>query len=110
MDAYSADQIDWLRPPEVEGERGDWTSRWLLTADIEPPEDVEVPDGLHPDILSAALTRLAGREVRLDLRTSTHPLDPEGYPAVDTVLLAVDASIGLALINGSKRDKWRPFR
>jgi len=107
---YSADQIDWLRPPEVEGGKGKWDSRWLLTTRRRPTNARSVSSDLHSDILEVALTDLGCGELRLELRTATHPLDPEGYPAVDIVLRSIDAELELLEINGAARDRWRPFR
>jgi hypothetical protein len=68
------------------------------------------PRRLHPEVLGATLSELDDGETRLDLVTSQHPLDPEGYPGVDAVLLWIDQIVGLDEINGSDRNKWRPFR
>ncbi len=109
---YSSDQIDWLRPPEVEGEHGHWTSRWVLELQDLPGEfpEYEPSEEVRPDLTSVALTALDDGLVRLEIASRVHPLDPEGYPLVDAVLRWIDAEFGLILINGAERDKWRPFR
>jgi hypothetical protein len=110
MADYSADDVDWLRPPEVEGQNEDWRSRWLLSTFRSPGAGLTTPPELHADLLSGELLDVGGSEVRLDLQTRSHPLDPEGYPVVDEVLRWLDARLGLVEINGSHRDKWRTFR
>lgn len=109
---YSADEVDWLRPPEIEGETGKWSSRWLLRVQA-PEESVRRDRSLgppHPGITFFKLTPLTADEVRLHLVSPVHPLEPEGYPVVDAVLRWVDDRFGILSINGSERDKWRTFR
>ena len=110
MADYSADQIDWLRPPEVEGEHGEWTSRWLLRVRQAPSPNTGPPEGIHLDVLATELVDLGGSEVRVELRTRVHPLDPEGYLGVDAVFHWIDSHLGVVEINGSDRSKWRTFR
>lgn len=109
---YSADDVDWLRPPEVEGEAGEWSSRWLLR--IQFPTKAMTGEILqgpqHPDLISFELTPLAGDEFRLQLESKVHPLDLVGYPLIDAVLRWVDDRVVVLTINGSERDKWRTFR
>lgn len=109
---YTSDQIDWLRPPEVEGEAGDWTSLWLLSvasAMVEPGAP-SWPDDVERDLISFELVELAAAEVRLEIRSRVHPLDLEGYPVIDAILLWLHEEVGIDEINGSERSKWRPFR
>lgn len=111
---YDPRFIRRLRPPEVEGAGGAWTSRWVLrlrsVADERELSDVaarlsaEGKDGVE-------LVALNGDLVRLELGSGVHPLDPEAYPLVDRVLRTIDRSLGgIAEINGSPRDWWRTFR
>lgn len=109
MGTYSADQVNWLRPPEVEGEHGNWQSRWLLTT-VRLPVNHTLELELHSDLQTGTLTHLERGELRLDLRTSTHPLDPEGYAAIDAVLHAIHDAFEIIRINGAARTMWRPFR
>lgn len=110
MAHYSADDIDWLRPPEVEGEQGDWTSRWLLQVAQSPGRSDELAEGIHPDVKGVELTSLGGDQYRLEVRSTTHPLEPEGYLAVDAVLTSIHDRLTIVRINDSARSKWRSFR
>lgn len=109
---YTSDQIDWLRPPEVEGEAGDWTSRWLLlfASAMADPGAPSWSDDVEGDLISFELVELPTAEVRLEIRSRVHPLDPEGYPVIDAILLWLHEVFGIDEINGSERSKWRPFR
>lgn len=112
---YDERSIRRLRPPEVEGSAGDWTARWLLRLNA-------ATDDASLAAKSAQLTseewpcevevlRLAGSDIRLQLRTAVHPLDPESYQLTDRVLKDIDGTLGGILeINGSPRDWWRTFR
>lgn len=113
---FDGASIRRLRPPEVEGATGEWTSRWLLRLDIPIPAGAA-----QLDILSAQLTAhtdarvsvrsINDREVRLEMQSEVHPLDPEAYPLTDHVLMALDSALGgIDEINGSPRDWWRTFR
>jgi hypothetical protein len=42
--------------------------------------------------------------------TAAHPLDVEAWPAIDSVLTVLNQALGLATINGTPREWWRPFR
>lgn len=112
---YDDTSIRRLRPPEVEGSVGDWKSRWLVRLGEGPDADSLRAEasrlgGVH-EVLGLSLTLLDDAEVRLDIRSTSHPLDPEAYPWVDLVLKAIDASLGgIVEINGSPRDFWRTFR
>lgn len=104
-----------LRPPEVEGSVGDWKSRWLVRLREGPDADSLRDEACRlasvEDVMDLCLTSLDNAEVRLDVRSTSHPLDPEAYPWVDIVLKAIDASLGgIVEINGSPRDFWRTFR
>jgi hypothetical protein len=56
------------------------------------------------------LIALGQDEVRLDLLSETHPLDPESYPLIDRILLGVDDVLGILSTNGSPKEWWRMFR
>jgi hypothetical protein len=110
---YSASLIKPVRPPEVEGEIGEWHALWQL-ATIRP-----VSEGLlrraEAEVSAAAgievrLQKTAGSRVRLETITAAHPLEAEAWPVIDSMLLALDRLIGLATINDSPREWWRPFR
>lgn len=112
---YDGALIRRVRPPEIEGAKGDWTSRWLIRLCTPPSprtlEDVQdqLNAGCHPDQVD--LLALQAADVRLELRSRAHPLEPEAYPLIDNVLKAINgASGGIAEINGSPRDDWRTFR
>lgn len=109
---YSSDQIDWLRPPEVEGEVGDWASRWLVScaSDLSDLGAPCLPEGADDDLIGFELVELPRGEFRLEIRSRVHPLDPEGYLVVDAIFLWLHESLGIIEINGSERTKWRPFR
>ena len=109
---YSSDDVDWLRPPEVEGETGYWVSRWLLVCE-GPVDQLGTPDIALPvrgEMLAFELKELSGGEIRLELSSVFHPLDPEGYVLVDHMLLWLHEQTGIVSINGSAREKWRTFR
>ena len=112
---YDDTSIRRLRPPEVEGSVGDWKSRWLVRLQEGPDADslraeASRLEGVH-EVMDLSLTLLDDAEVRLDVRSTSHPLDPEAYPWVDLVLKAIDASHGgIIEINGSPREVWRTFR
>ena len=110
---YGPDLIRPVRPPEVEGEEGKWRSRWQLRVrDRVAPEDLDRAEQSVREAsgVSVHLAVIEGGEVRLEMTTGAHPLDVEGWPTVDRVLLAVDEEIGLLEVNHCPRDWWRPFR
>lgn len=82
-----------------EGKTSTLTQRWAARR-----------NGIHPDVLATELVDLGGSEVRVELRTRVHPLDPAGYPGVDAVFHWIDSHLGVVEINGSDRSKWRTFR
>lgn len=109
---YTSDDVDWLRPPEVEGETGHWVSRWLLVCE-EAVDQLGTPDIALPvreELLAFELTELLGNEIRLEVSSVFHPLDPEGYVLVDHLFRWLHEQIGIVSINGSAREKWRTFR
>lgn len=112
---YDPRLIRRLRPPEVEGTDGEWTSRWVLRLRSVPGQgelsDVAAKLSAEEGEGGVQLVALHGDLVRLVLGSRVHPLDPEAYPHVDRVLRAIDRSLGgIAEINGSPRDWWRTFR
>ena len=94
----------------MEGEQGDWTSTWLLLLERCPESHEEIDVRIHPDVRGAELISLGSNQCRLEMRSSAHPLDPEGYPAVDAVLTSIHNRYAILEINGSLRSKWRTFR
>jgi hypothetical protein len=111
--AYDASQINWLRPPDVEGETGAWESTWMLRlGDHGPAEGTSAADLLAALCdCSVEISRIDGGAVRLVVRTRDHPLEPAGFTTIDGVLRGLDAAFGgVAEINGSPREQWRMFR
>ena len=112
---YDDTSIRRLRPPEVEGSRGDWTSRWLLRLREDPDHDslADASDRLSrlEGLIEVSVTALGRAEIRVETRSSSHPLDPESYLWIDALLIDIDSSLGgIVEINGSPRDWWRTFR
>ena len=109
---YDSEMIDWLRPPDVEGEQGRWASRWLLDLSNVPRHfpPYQPPADLSSELISLELITLPGQRVVLELRSTNHPRDPEGYLLINSVLRWVDTEFGLIAINDAERDRWRTFR
>jgi len=71
------------------------------------PDRLEVEeDGL----LGVELTDIGSGWIRLEICSVPHPFDPQGYWVSDAVLRRVDELMSIEEINGSERDRWRPFR
>jgi hypothetical protein len=110
---YDPASIKRVRPPQVEGEMGHWDAVWQLTT-VRPVSraklrvveaEVSATTGVE-----VRLTLIADSKVRLETITDVHPLDVEAWPVVDSVLVALDRLLGLAEVNDSPREWWRPFR
>jgi len=105
--------INALRPPEVEGEVGSWTSRWLLKTNrpITQSQLSQAAESSSREDVLVRLSDLGGGRLRLEIDSPRHALDVEAYPEVDHVLRTLDEALGGILeINDSPRDWWRPFR
>ncbi len=107
----SSDQVNWIRPPEVEGSIGDWWSRFLIASACGG----EVAETFR----TTAINGLLGAEVssldepglfRLTLHTKPHPMDEEGWAILDIVFVELHALVGISKINDSDMIVWRPFR
>lgn len=110
---YDASQINWLRPPDVEGEVGAWQATWLLQLGDDGPAATSsiAPLRAALDSCSITLTGLGDGAVRLVTHTPEHPLHVDGFDMIDQILGGLDAALGgVAEINGSPRAQWRTFR
>jgi hypothetical protein len=110
---YDASAIKRTRPPEVEGEIGQWHAVWQLTS-ARPVSQAELhraeAEVSEASGIGVRLTLIADSRVRLETMTEVHPLAVEAWPVIDSVLVALDRRLGLAKINDCPRAWWRPFR
>jgi hypothetical protein len=110
---YDVDAIKRVRPPEVEGESGQWHAVWQLTT-ARPVTQAELR-GAEAEVsaipgIGVRLTLVGGGRLRLETVTEVHPLEVEAWPVIDSMLVALDHRLGLAEINDCPREWWRPFR
>jgi hypothetical protein len=110
---YDASAIKRTRPPEIEGESGQWHAVWQLTTArcVTEAELCQAEADISATLgIEVRLTLIAGSRVRLETITEVHPLEVEAWPVIDSMLVELDRHLGLAEINDCPREWWRPFR
>lgn len=93
---YGPESIRKLRMPDIEGAEGDWISTWQLRLRTEaPPGRLQTVAARVAQSCGEAidLVPLEGRDIRLVLRSTVHPLDVDAYPLIDCILMSVDEGL-----------------